>query len=135
MSSQKVIRTIYLYLFSVVGLVLLVIGAVGMIDMGLKASLFRQADEQRAWMERTPPMPPGYAMDGAPADSTLDPKARAALAEWAVQYREWQERGKKIDPVRAQRERDAARNLALLAVGFPLYLYHWRTVRREASIA
>lgn len=135
MNSQRVIRTIYLYLFSVVGLVLLVIGAVGMIDMGLKASIFRQADEQRAWMERTPPMPPGYVVDGAPADSTIDPKARAALKDWAAQYREWEERGKKIDPVRAQRERDAARNLALLAVGLPLYLYHWRTIRREASIA
>jgi hypothetical protein len=132
-SSQRLIRTIYLYLFSVVGLVLVVIGAVGMIDLGLKATVFPQADRQRAWMARTPPSPPfGGEQAGVP-DSSLAPKERAALAEWSAQYREWQEREMKIDPIRAQRERDAARDLALLAVGLPLYVGHWRTIRREVS--
>lgn len=55
MTGQRLIRTIYLYRFSVVGLVLVGIGAVGMID------------------------------------------------------------------------------LARLVVGLPLCIYHWRTIRREAS--
>lgn len=40
-----------------------------------------------------------------------------------------------IGLVRGQRERDAARNPALPATGIPLYLYHWRSIRREATSA
>ena len=64
MSAPRIIRVVYLYIFSVVGLGLAVIGALGMLDLALKA---------------------------------------------------------------------AAQNLALLLVGIPLYLCHWRAVRREAQ--
>ncbi len=134
MATRGVIRTIYLYLFSIIGLVLLVIGAVGLIDMLLKATVFTQAESQRHWMERMPPSPPGaFPADRFLEDGALDPKERELLRDWATQYQAWQERGKDYDPVRAQRERDAARNIALIVVGLPLYLYHWRTVRREAA--
>lgn len=134
MSAPRVIRVIYLYIFSVVGLVLAVIGGVGMLDLALKATLFTQAERDQAWHERMPPMPPEPARARAAAgDSTLDADDRGAVRAWAEEYRRWEETGSQIDPVRSRRERAAAQNLALLLVGIPLYLYHWRTVRREAQ--
>ncbi len=41
-----VIRTVYLYLFAVLGLVLVTIGGVGSVDMLLKGVVFRRADDE-----------------------------------------------------------------------------------------
>lgn len=134
MSAPRVIRVVYLYIFSVVGLVLAVIGAVGMLDLALKAAVFTAAERDQAWHERMPPTPPDPPRARAAAeDSTLEAGDRATLRAWAEDYRRWEETGRRIDPVRSRRERAAAQNLALLLVGIPLYLYHWRTVRREAQ--
>ena len=134
MATRAVIRTIYLYVFSVLGLVLAVIGAVGMIDLLLKAAIFKKAESQRVFYESRPQVPPGLVVvERAGRDTLVDLKERELLRDWARQYEDWRERNKDFDPVRAEREKSAARNLALLAVGIPLYLYHWRAARREAT--
>jgi len=38
------IRTLYLYLFSFVGLLILIIGSIQLIDLGLKVFIFTDAD-------------------------------------------------------------------------------------------
>lgn len=44
MNKKELIRTIYIYIFSLVGLVLVTIGAVRLVDLGLKATIFTEAD-------------------------------------------------------------------------------------------
>lgn len=52
------IRTIYLYLFALLGLVLLTIGGVRFVDMGLKAFVFTKAEEEvRLIYDQVPPIP------------------------------------------------------------------------------
>ncbi len=130
------IRTVYLYLFAVLGLVLITIGGVGSVDMLLKGAVFRRADDEQRFY-RPEALPP-YAIEKAErsaGDPGLNEAERAALRQWADESRDWRERQKSFDPVRARRERDASRNLALLAIGLPLYLFHWRIIRREAEAA
>jgi hypothetical protein len=58
MEKHSLIRTIYLYLFSLVGLTLLIIGSVRFVDMGLKAFVFTKAEEEQSLYSRQPaPMP------------------------------------------------------------------------------
>jgi len=45
MEKHSLVRTIYLYLFALVGLTLLVIGTVRFVDMGLKAFVFTKAEQ------------------------------------------------------------------------------------------
>ena len=42
---MSLIRKIYLYLFSLIGLVLVVIGCVQLVNLGLKAYVFTAADQ------------------------------------------------------------------------------------------
>ena len=46
MERKELIRTIYLYLFSLVGLVIVVIRLVNLVDLGLKTFVFENADFQ-----------------------------------------------------------------------------------------
>ena len=50
-----------------------------------------------------------------------------------MEYERWKEQVARIDPVRARREREAARSLAMILIGLPLYLFHWRIIRREGA--
>ena len=130
--SHSTIRTIYLYIFSLLGLVLVIIGSVGFIDMGLKAFIFKQADAEQSIWARQPPMP--YSLErtrGLNETSGLTEDELNAVQNWLRDYEEWTETQSRIDPVTANRHRSAARNLALIIVGIPLYLYHWRIIRRE----
>jgi hypothetical protein len=51
--------------------------------------------------------------------------------QWKSDYEEWREHRESIDPVIARRLREAARNLSFIIVGLPLYVYHWRLIRRD----
>lgn len=130
------IRTIYLYTFSLVGLVLVVIGGVQLVNMGLKAWVFTQADEEQRLWQKQPPMPAftekrveTAVKDGKIENITEDEKM--AMEQWLASYGTWKEQQEKFDPVTSQRHRDAASSLSYILVGLPLYLFHWRIIRRE----
>jgi hypothetical protein len=131
------IRTIYLYLFALVGLALLIIGTVRFIDMGLKAFVFTKADQQEHLYSKRPPMP--YQIDKVKEiaedekDENLTEQEVILIKNWLAQYQEWQEESSKIDPIVSRRHRDASTNLSMIIVGLPLFLYHWRIIRRETK--
>lgn len=106
---MSIIRKIYLYLFSLVGLVLVVMGSVQIINLGLRAFVFRDADRQ--WEYPQAIVPQGKETPTQPSREELQ------------QYQENQ--------VKAQRERELANALAMIAVGAPLYWYHWKVINRE----
>jgi len=97
------IRLIYLYLFSFVGLLVVVIGSVRLLELGLKVWVFKGADT----FEYTAPK-----IEGDKTDQVVDQ---------ARQERE----------TKRQRERELSGSLAMIAVGLPLYLYHWKTIQRD----
>ena len=134
MPIQSWVRTVYLYLFALIGLVLLTIGAVRLLDMGLRATIFTQADAQ----ERVRPFPPmpmgarGERVRDLSENEQLTAEERAMLRDWVQEYEQWQTQMSAVDPVRARREREAASSLAMILIGLPLYLFHWRLIRVEA---
>lgn len=140
-TKNTLIRTIYLYTFSLVGLVLVVIGGVRFVDMGLKAWVFTQADEEQRMWSKQPPMPPMPAItekrietaikEGKIENLTEDEKI--AMEQWLASYADWKTRQETFDPITSQRQREAAGALSFILVGLPLYLYHWRVIRREKN--
>ena len=129
------VRTIYLYIFALVGLALLSIGFVRLVDLGLKALIFTGADEsQRAYARQ--PLPSLVAperLDKAQTSADLTAEEKTLLKQWLADYKIWQETQAKLDPVREQRQRDASTSLALIIVGLPLYLFHWGIIRKETG--
>jgi hypothetical protein len=128
------IRAIYLYLLSLIGIVLFLIGGSGFVSMGLRTFIFTQADDEQRMYREMPPKPYGVS----PAER-IDGESRAVFRDslmkqqWEEDYAEWRERRKSIDPVTARRHREAASNLSFIIVGFPVYLYHWRLIRKDKA--
>ncbi|MGM0482741.1 MAG: hypothetical protein ACQEP6_02670 [Patescibacteria group bacterium] len=111
------LRLVYLYLFSLVGLVLVIIGSVQLINLGLTTWVFTEADEVNVY--------PTQKMPDPESESEVDPEEEKRMEEERAEYLE-KERT-------ARRQRKAAEALAMIIVGLPLYLYHWNMIRKERS--
>ena len=135
MKHYPLIRTIYLYLFALLGLVLLTIGGVRFVDMGLKAFIFTKAEEEQRLIYQEPPYTPYPVkrVEELQDEEELSEEEKAAIKQWLADYKAWQEMESKTDYVTRRRHQDASLNLALILVGLPLYLYHWRIIRRETK--
>ncbi len=140
MERHYLIRTIYLYLFALLGLVLLTIGGVRFVDMGLKAFIFTKAEEEQRLIYQQMPVP--YSVPRIEKfqqeieeekEVCLSEEEKVTFEQWLADYQDWKERRSKIDPVTTRRHRDASLNLVLILVGLSLYLYHWRIIKRETK--
>jgi len=135
MKKHSLIRAIYLYLFALIGLALLIIGSVKFVDMGLKAFVFTKAEESQEvrQMYKYYSVPP-FSMDKVKEyqeEVELSTEEKAAVEQWVIDYERWQEAEAKIDYLASQRQEEASNNLAFILIGLPLYLFHWRIIRRE----
>ncbi len=99
------LRLLYLYLFSFVGLLVVVIGGIQVVDLGLKTFVFKDADR--------------YSSYPVAAEKEL---SQADIEEM--------QRNQELD-MKRQRERQLSNSLAMILIGAPLYLYHWKTIQRE----
>jgi len=140
MKKNSLVRTIYLYLFAIVGLTLLTIGGVRFVNMGLKAFVFTKSEEEEKLIRQQPPVP--YSVPkiekiqqeiGEEKEAYFSEEEKADIEYWLADYNDWKERRSKINPVTTRRHRDASLNLSLILIGLPLYLYHWQTIKRETK--
>ncbi len=139
MKKSSIIRTIYLYLFALLGLVLLTIGCVRFLDMGLKAFVFTKAEEEQRIYHKQPPVSVNMerlekvvAVEEE-AEEGFSKEEKIQIQNMIKDYKEWKELSDKVDPITSRRHRDASINLSLILVGLPLYLYHWFVIKRETK--
>ena len=101
------LRLLYLYLFSFVGLLIVVIGGIQMVNLGLKTFIFKNADSYMFYGPTPSKTDPGY----------VDPEVM---------------KQQQAEQTKNQRQSEFANSLAMISVGLPLYLYHWKTIQKEA---
>lgn len=102
--QSSFIRTLYLYIFASVGLVILVVGSVQLINLGFRTFVFTEADSYYSY----PRVP---ALEG---EKEINPEAMA----------EYQEKEQK-----SRAHRDLSQSLALILVGLPLFWFHVRIIK------
>ncbi len=102
------IRLIYLYLFSFIGLLIVVIGTVRMVDLGIKVFVFKDADKYPYYMPQT------VTPDGKTVE--VDEEKQKKLGE---------------EEATRNRQRELSGAVSMMVVGLPLYLYHWKTIQKE----
>ncbi len=107
------IRLLYLYLFSFIGLLIAVIGFIRLIQLGIKVYVFNGADQYASFTS------PLNSPDGRGLETSPDQIAQ-------------QQKINEIES-RRQRQREVSEAGAMLIAGIPLYLYHWKTIQKEAS--
>jgi hypothetical protein len=103
--------------------------------MGLRALVFTKAEElQWLYYGMPPSMPyPPIPLEKLQEVEELSHEEKALIKQWLADYEDWRERRAKIDPIIARRHRDASINLAMILIGLPLYLFHWRIIKMEAK--
>ena len=111
---MTIIRKIYLYLFSLVGLVLVIIGCVNLVNLALKAYVFTAADQYLAYPVAAPALVDKNVTTTVPV-SPSDAQLKA--------YQDMQ--------TKSSRESTAASAIAMIIVGIPLYYYHWRVIQKD----
>ena len=99
------IRTLYLYVFASVGLIILVIGSVQMIDLGFRSFIFTDADSYYSYPLR---------LEKPDGDTGVD---QQLLDEYQ----------QKEQTARVHRE--LSQSLAFILVGLPLFWFHVRIIR------
>jgi hypothetical protein len=130
--QYPLIRTIYLYLFALIGLAFLISGAVRFVDMGLKAFIFTKAEQEQRLNLRQPTM--FYSVQRVESlqdEEWLSEEEKVIIQEWLADYREWKEESSKINYIDTQRHKDASSSMSMILVGLPLYLYHWGVIKTE----
>lgn len=101
------IRLLYLYLFSFVGLLITIIGSIQIVDLGLKNYVFRVSE---------------YTYY---ADPVANEKQTVSSGELERRNEEEQTN---------QRKRQLSNSIAMILVGAPLYLYHWKIIKKEQKV-
>ena len=116
MTKYPLIRKIYLYLFAMIGLVLVVIGVVRLVGLGLKTYVFTNADTYYEY-------PMARPVKMMTSDTNTKEEFVQPTKEEVEDYNRKQQA--------ANREREAAESIAFIVVGFPLYLYHWAIIKKD----
>lgn len=142
--KYPIVRILYLYLFSLVGLIMLTIGSVQLVDLALKTYLFPGSDIYDAYYGR-PLMPVKEgtetiaekdfveAMKTCQESCEITDEQQTALALWLEDYNTYeQEQGEFPEKnARRERQRQASRALASIIIGAPLFLFHWRVIQKD----
>ena len=139
MKRYTLVRTIYLYIFALLGLVLLIIGSVNFLNMGLKAFVFTQADEESRIFSKQIPIPTIPKIENIQQDIEegkdicFSAEEKISVEGWLADYNNWEKNMSEFDTVTSRRHRDASMNLSLILIGLPLYLYHWKIIKKETE--
>lgn len=120
-------RQLYFVLSSLLGLVLIVIGATTLLNNVLQQSYFKP--------QRYPEMPPtNMAAEDAlryAQRSDLPADQKQVMAAWTKDYESWKARQASYDPEAEQRKRALANGITLLLVGIPVFVLHAPFVFRD----
>lgn len=131
---QKIpwVRIVYLYLMTAIGLIVFIIGSVTAINTALKAFVFTKADmnynsmPNGLYLEK-----PVSQVEAIKTCDKLTEEDKANIEMWLNDYKAFQEMDKNQDPVKSTRQREASTAIAMILVGFPIYLIHWRIIKKE----
>lgn len=141
--KNPIIRTIYLYLFALVGLGMLTVGLAMIINLGLKTWIFTQADRFDNYYMSAPT--PLYLIKetGSVSDlqlcadkCSLTAEQKEQIKNWLADYENWKNNEKNRDPnfyAVQNRQRQAATAISLILVGLPLWLFHWNVIKRDTK--
>lgn len=103
------LKKAYLYLVSVISLVIAVIGAIMLINLALKTWVFPKAD-----------------MNYYSVVCPVAPDGKSANCDETVQKKQAEENRA------AQKQSDAAQAIAMIVIATPVWWGHWRLAKREA---
>jgi hypothetical protein len=116
------IKKVYLYLVSLISLIILVVAGIMLINLALKAWVFTKADDYNYY-------PPTIS-----CSEVKNPDGSVAPADPSCKDPEYSNKMREEEKTRraSQKQNDAARALAMILVASPVFYYHWKLARKES---
>ncbi len=116
-SKTQLVRSLYLYVVSLIALLMVVFSAADLVNTALKTWVFTKADKA-IYYNYSAPCPVEVAKPGTTSTepSTVICKENEKNSQ---------------DRFTAQKQADAVRDLSFFIVGIPLFLFHWRLVKKD----
>jgi len=119
-SRFALIRSIYLYLVSLIALMMIVFSLADLANIALRTWVFPKADLNQ------------YAQPSCAAMIAIDPTGKEATSSFQQRLDACDTTRISDDEMRAiQKQKDIVRDLSLSVVGFPLLAAHWLIIRKE----
>jgi hypothetical protein len=115
------IKKIYLYLVSVIALVIMVIGGIILLNMALKTWVFTKADNN-------------FYLDTyrcSTVTPTTEPTTEKPVTPTCTAEQEEKQRKEHEEQRTANKQNDAAQAVAMILVASPVWYFHWRLARKE----
>ena len=120
--ATPIIRALYFYAVSIIALFMLVFCCVDLVNLGLKTWVFKNAET--SYYSCVPGSASTYNNPSAPV-----PEVKAVpsptQAECDLQNKQ------NLDNISRQNQSSAVRDLSMLVVALPLFLFHFRIVQKE----
>jgi hypothetical protein len=136
-TKKEIIKNIYLYLVTFIGLFMIVVPAVDIIKISLEKWVFPLASQDEYNYEARVPEPL-FAEKQISADSdeeikTLDLTAGETemFERWKKEFKSWEEKEKNKDRVAIRRQKSLVRDISLLMGGLALFLTHGYIIKRK----
>ncbi len=115
--KSSLIKNIYLYLVSFVALMMVVFSVADVVNTVLRTYVFTKADD--IYYYATPCA--GPAVETKTTSSTQADCEKQRETDMAQNKRNNE----------SQKQRDLVRDISFIVVGIPLFIFHWRILRRK----
>lgn len=129
-NKGKLIRTIYLYLASLISLIFVAAGAGNLLNTGLKAAFFPEA-EKKSYYECTA-QPPVYGCESL-KDSAKNETQAKEIDALLKDYDNWKKENSGQPCISAARQNRIVDALTMLIIAIPIFLFHWNIIKKEKA--
>lgn len=118
--KTAIIKTIYFYLVSLIALLMVVFSTADLINLGLKTWVFPKTNTNYYGSTCAVPIPAPVEKGATQPTTNIDYAKQCEI-----------DRKNQEDMAIVQNQRDAVRDISMIVVGIPLFLYHWITLRKD----
>ncbi|HBO16867.1 MAG: hypothetical protein UR69_C0001G0171 [Candidatus Moranbacteria bacterium GW2011_GWE2_35_2-] len=127
--KAKLIRTIYLYLASLISLLFVAIGAGRILNTALKYYVFPKAE--KGGYSQCDVQPPIYALDKSNLERVATDDQKIQLENLLRDYEQWKKGNSGDECYSQERQKNVVDALTMLIVALPIFGYHWNVIKKE----
>lgn len=127
--KTKLIRSIYLYLASIVSLLFVAIGVYTIFNTALKYYVLPRAE--KGGYSRCNQEPLAYSRANPEKSGVANEEQEAQTKQMSEDYEKWKAENSGEACYSAERQNNIANSLTMIIVALPIFLFHWRMVKKE----
>ena len=127
--KAELIRTIYLYLASLISLLFVAIGAGRILNTALKYYVFPKAE--KAGYSRCNIQPPIYSFDKNNLEKIATDDQKSQLENFLKDYEQWKKENSGDECYSQERQGNAVDALTMIIIALPIFGYHWNLIKKE----